>query len=50
MTDQLEKTDEAMRGYRAKVKAIDPNGANMFTDDTPLECGIENPEVCESCQ
>lgn len=19
-------------------------------DDTPLECGIENPDICESCQ
>ena len=24
---------------------IDP-----FTDDTPIECGIENPAFCESCQ
>ncbi len=21
-----------------------------FADDTPLECGVENPESCESCQ
>jgi hypothetical protein len=21
-----------------------------FEDDTPIECGLENPEVCESCQ
>lgn len=21
-----------------------------FDDDTPLECGIEDPEVCDSCQ
>tara|TARA_R110000824_G_scaffold53630_1_gene148324 strand:+ start:523 stop:687 length:165 start_codon:yes stop_codon:yes gene_type:complete len=21
-----------------------------FEDDTPLECGLEEPEVCESCQ
>ena len=24
---------------------IDP-----FADDTPIECGLENPDVCESCQ
>jgi len=24
---------------------IDP-----FEDDTPLVCGLEDPEVCESCQ
>ena len=21
-----------------------------FADDTPIECGLENPDVCESCQ
>ena len=21
-----------------------------FLDDTPLECGIDNPDICESCQ
>ena len=21
-----------------------------FMDDTPLVCGVESPEVCESCQ
>jgi hypothetical protein len=21
-----------------------------FMDDTPIECGLENPDVCESCQ
>ena len=24
---------------------IDP-----FADDTPIECGLENPDICESCQ
>ena len=24
--------------------------ADPFQDDAPLECGIEDPEVCESCQ
>ena len=23
---------------------------NPFEDDKLLECGIENPEVCESCE
>lgn len=23
--------------------------ADPFTDDTPLVCGVENPEPCESC-
>jgi len=25
--------------------ALDP-----FLDDEPLECGLESPETCESCQ
>jgi hypothetical protein len=25
--------------------AVDP-----FQDDEPILCGLENPEVCESCQ
>lgn len=32
-------------GYLALVGLVD-----VFEDDTPLECGIENPETCESCQ
>ena len=23
---------------------------NPFENDEPLECGIETPEVCESCE
>lgn len=32
--------------------APEKNGAAMdpFADDEPLACGLENPEVCESCQ
>ena len=22
---------------------------NPFEDDTPLTCGVENPETCEAC-
>lgn len=25
-------------------------GDGWLDDDEPLSCGIENPEVCESCQ
>lgn len=28
----------------------DPAPDNPFDDDTPLECGLENPDICESCQ
>ena len=24
--------------------------SSIFDDDTPLACGIEDPELCESCQ
>jgi hypothetical protein len=34
--------DENIMGERPD---LDP-----FDDDTPLECGIEDPEVCDSCQ
>ena len=23
---------------------------DLFHDEEPLECGLENPEVCDSCQ
>ena len=23
--------------------------SDPFTDDTPLACGVENPEECEAC-
>ena len=23
---------------------------DLFEDEEPLECGLENPEYCESCQ
>lgn len=50
----LEKTPEAIKALKGATKAIEPpvNGAAMdpFDDDEPIACGIENPEVCESCQ
>ena len=51
---ELEKTPEAMRAFKHATKAIEAptNGAAMdpFADDEPIECGIENPETCDSCQ
>ena len=51
---ELEKTSEAMRDFRAKtanIKAIQPSGKTVdpFADDTPLACGLENPDACEAC-
>ncbi len=45
MEHQVDPTDfvkEEMLGERPE---LDP-----FIDDTPLECGLEDPVVCESCQ
>jgi len=25
-------------------------GYDLFHDEEPLECGLENPEVCEACE
>ena len=27
-----------------------PDVVDPFHDEEPLECGLEDPEVCESCQ
>ena len=31
-------------------EAPDDGPVDPFDDDTPLSCGIQNPEICESCQ
>jgi hypothetical protein len=36
--DQLERTALAQQEF------------DLFTDDTPLACGVEDPESCEACQ
>jgi hypothetical protein len=39
-------------GFRQTIpNAPDPvySGYDILGDDTPLECGIEDPEICESC-
>lgn len=40
--NHIERTDSAQL---AQTFSVDP-----FDDDTPLVCGIEDPEHCESCQ
>lgn len=44
--DSLERTPVAQLAHDAAV-----NGAAMdpFNDDTPLACGVENPDQCDSC-
>ena len=41
----------ARYGEPDQGRRLVPSGPmpDMFDDDTPLECGIENPESCESC-
>ena len=26
------------------------NNPDLWDDDTPLECGLENPDTCEACE
>ena len=52
--DILEGTAEFNRGHQLVTGEIpitvsDDEVLDMFTDNTPLACGIENPEGCESC-
>jgi len=42
LADPQDLLENGLLGERPE---LDP-----FTDDTPLECGIESPDVCESCQ
>ena len=61
--ENIERTPEAQRHFNGMTTPVTSastpsrlnpakNGAAMdpFQDDTPLECGLENPEECESCQ
>jgi len=55
MADILEGTSEFNRHHarvtgEIPITVSDDERLDMFTDDTPLACGIENPDVCESCQ
>jgi len=51
---QIERTEIAQAHFNSVTSEIpitvsDDEVLDMFTDNTPLECGIENPEGCESC-
>lgn len=39
---RIERTESAQL---KKTESVDP-----FDDDTPLSCGIEDPDHCDSCQ
>lgn len=36
---------EALAAYRGEFDFV-----MDVEDDEPIECGIENPEICDSCQ
>lgn len=38
-------SDEALASYRGEFDFV-----MDVEDDEPIECGIENPEICDSCQ
>ena len=50
----IERTNLAQLNRTASIRDIpEPDASDItdpFADDTPLVCGIENPEHCESCQ
>lgn len=48
-----EQTEPVEPAEPVEPEPADPppdDDESMFDDDTPLACGLENPEVCESCQ
>lgn len=58
---KLERTDVAQQDFDRKTGEIpitvsDDERHDMFAaamdldNDEPLACGIENPDICESCQ
>ncbi len=44
----LERTEIANLDFQKKVSEIQEQ--DPFDDDTPLVCGVENPEYCATCQ
>lgn len=45
---RIERTDAAQAGFDAAIVDIDWDIPS--DEDEVLVCGVENPEVCESCQ
>ena len=37
------------RTHESDTSNKDDTVSDPFDDDTPLECGIENPDGCEAC-
>lgn len=50
LMDKKKKESSAKTQMQAAKTQIDQEFGDLFDDDTPLACGIENPEHCESCQ
>ena len=58
MTDGLDRSEDPMPAEMRRdfellarepqVVSIDST-VDMVSDDTPLACGLENPEGCEAC-
>lgn len=53
--DTEELVDRQIALTNSTVASFLPNATESeyidpFDDDTPLACGIENPDHCESCQ
>lgn len=47
----IERTDVAQLDRTASIRDDEfPDAIEWEDDGEPLACGIENPDVCESCQ
>ena len=44
----IQQVNEAAARVRAESDAARTD--DIFNDDTPLACGIEDPEHCDGCQ
>ena len=45
--DMIHRGDDFPKDWKLPAELLD---SDPFDDDTPLVCGIENPDTCESCQ
>jgi hypothetical protein len=51
MADNLERTDvyQQHHNFVTGQVPVTKSEPDPFADDTPLACGLENPDECEAC-
>ncbi len=50
MASELGDPKTLVEVFEEHPELMGERGVDPFRDDTPLECGVESPEVCDSCQ